>query len=393
MPIRAAGIDPGTMSMDLLGFVDDGRGIRVFLDEAIPRDVVTRNPGVVLEALRRAAEKVGGLDAVVAPSGYGLPLVRASEATDCDIREATFVTREDVERRLRIIGLREVMRLFRSSGLPAWFTPGVVHLPTVPPWRKANRIDMGTADKLFTVAAALANLLDEGVRPHDVSAIVVEVGYAYTAAIGVEGGAVVDGVGGTSGYTGYLGMGFMDAELAYALAAVEPRFSKTRLFEGGAAFIPRDHDPRDLEGFVERGLRGEPGYREALEALVEGVLKDIAVLLVSVEKPRWVFLSGRWVRIRAFRDYLEARISAMLSRLGIEARVRLVESPGRVAKQAAFGAAVIADGLAGGRYAEVVEALRIRESRGSIFDHILLPGVRDELLREFRGECTGAEEG
>ncbi len=391
--VRVVGIDPGTMSMDLLGFVDESSGIRVFLDEAIPRDLVTRNPRVVVERVEEAARSIGGLDAVVAPSGYGLPLMRAQEATECDIREATFVTREDVERRLRIIGLREVMRMFSGSGLPAWFTPGVVHLPTVPPWRKANRIDMGTADKLFTVAAALANLLDEGVKPGDVSAIVVEVGYAYTAAMGVEAGAVVDGVGGTSGFTGYLGMGFMDAELAYALAAVEPRFSKTRLFEGGAAYIPGGHDPRDLEGFVERGLRGEPGYREALEALVEGVLKDIAVLLVSVDRPRWVFLSGRWVRIPSFRGHLEARIERLLSRLGVDAEVRLVESPGRVAKQAAFGAAVIADGLAGGRYSEIVEALRIRESRGSIFDHILLPGVPDELRREFRGECGEATRG
>ncbi len=385
MPLRVVGIDPGTMSMDILGLVDHGDRVEVFLDEVVPRELVTRDPGVVLRVVEEAAGRVGGLDAVVAPSGYGMPLKRVQEASVEDILEATFVTREDVERRLRIIGLRELMLLFRESSLPAWFTPGVVHLPTVPEWRKANRIDIGTADKVYTVAAALANLLDEGVKPGDVDAIVVEVGYAYTAAMAVESGAIVDGVGGTSGFTGYLGMGCMDAELGYALAAVEPRFSKTRLFEGGAAYIAGHENPSDLDGFVERGLRGEKGYREGLEALVEGVLKDVAVLLVSVPRPKWVFLSGRWTRIPAFTDLLVKRLERMLRGFNVEARVRIVETPAGRSKQAAYGAAVVADGIAGGRYEPVVESLRLRESRGSIFDYIRVPGLREKLLREFRG--------
>ncbi len=384
MPIRVVGIDPGTMSMDILGLLDHGDRVEVFLDVVVPREEVTRDPRIVIRVVEEAAEKNGGLDAVVAPSGYGMPLKRVQEASIEEIMEATFVTREDVERRLRIIGLRELMLLFRESSLPAWFTPGVIHLPTVPPWRKANRIDIGTADKVYTVAAALANLYDRGVHPASVDAIIVEIGYAYTAAMAVESGAIIDGLGGTSGYTGYLGMGFMDAELAYALAAVEPRFSKTRLFQGGAAYIAGHPEPGDIEGFVERALRGEERYRWGLEALVEGVLKDVTSLLAVLPRPKWVFLSGRWVRIKAFHELLAERLRKLLSRLGVEAEIRVVETPAGRSKQAAYGAAVVADGIAGGRYEPIVESLRLRDSKGSIFDHIHLPGVPEKLLREFR---------
>jgi predicted butyrate kinase (DUF1464 family) len=41
-----------------------------------------------------------------------------------------------------------------------------------------------------------------------------------------------------------------------------------------------------------------------------------------------------------------------------------------VAKQAAQGAALLADGLAGGRSAPIVEALRIRDARGTVLDHL-----------------------
>jgi predicted butyrate kinase (DUF1464 family) len=41
-----------------------------------------------------------------------------------------------------------------------------------------------------------------------------------------------------------------------------------------------------------------------------------------------------------------------------------------VSKQAAQGAALVADGLAGGRAARLVEVLGIREASGTVLDHL-----------------------
>ena len=55
-------------------------------------------------------------------------------------------------------------------------------------------------------------------------------------------------------------------------------------------------------------------------------------------------------------------------------------------KEAAQGAALIADGLAGGTHRDVVDAMRLRESRGSVLDHLYLAGA-DEVRRDFGLAC------
>ena len=45
------------------------------------------------------------------------------------------------------------------------------------------------------------------------------------------------------------------------------------------------------------------------------------------------------------------------------------------AKEAAQGAAILADGLAGGRYRDLVARLRLREAAGSALDYLAIPGV------------------
>ena len=378
--VRALGIDPGTGSMDLLAF-DDETG-EVFYAEAIPRRLVTENPSTVIERVRRV-HRVHRLDAIVAPSGYGMPLKRVQEASEADIKLATFITCEDESRGLQIVGLRRLMRMFRDSDLPAWFTPGGVHLPTIPSYRKANRIDMATADKIFTVAAAIAAERAAGAEPGDVNIIVIEVGQAYTSAMLVEESRITDAVAGTAGFWGFMGGGFMDSELAYALAAVRPRFSKRLLFSGGVSSV---FGIRGLEDLEEELVRGEKRAVEAVKMLAEGVVKAASALAsTAAVGPKAIYLSGRAMRYariaRAIRESL--RRSPMLS--GLPVRRPLVLSP--KTKEGASGAAIIANGLAGGVYEWIIDSLRLRESSGHIFSWVVDESLKHDLVNEFAFTC------
>src|SRR6058998_3338297 len=176
---RVIGIDPGTVSIDLCG-LEDGT---VFLDRSFPTAAALADPGAFVALLTDA----GPLDLIAGPSGYGLPLVRAREATEEDLRLAFLAADGEAG---GIGGLRALA----GSGLPVVLTPGVIHLTSVPEHRKVNRVDMGTADKVCVAALAIAEQAERSSRPLDkVSLVLLELGGAFTAAIAVAGGKIVDG--------------------------------------------------------------------------------------------------------------------------------------------------------------------------------------------------------
>jgi len=374
--VKAVGIDSGTKSMDVFGF-DDETG-EIIVDTAVDRNRVTENPAIIVNLLREIQREHGKIDAIVGPSGYGTPLKPAREVTDEEIALATFITEADVRRRLKIVGLRELMLLLREAkDLNVYFTPGVIHLPTVPGWRKANRIDLGTADKVFTVALAMVREAErKGIPYSQTNLIAVEVGFAYTSAMAVKNGQIVDGMAGTAGFPGYLGMGFMDGELAYALANALDDFGKLVLFQGGAAYVagvnPFAVSP---EEFVKLAREDEM-VREGYNAMVEAIVKDVFTLLPST-KPEAIYLSGRFSRIPGFFNDVRNALERVFESYGFSIEVIKLESRAR-AKEAAEGSAIMANGIAGGKYKDLVEALRLKESSGSIFDWVNLK-ERDKL--------------
>ena len=312
------GIDAGSKSFGV--YILEDKKHYEFLTTEIKGD-----PESFVEFLRSIEFEVGaGL------SGYGLPPKRMGEIDDKEFFQMTLSMEKE-----QSLGLRRIIELIRMEKLNIFTIPAVIHLPTVPAHRKMNRIDMGTYDKVCSVAYALYNY---GVEE---SFILAELGYGFNAFIAVKNGKIVDGIGGTSGFPGYLSLSAIDLELAHLIGEIP----KEMTFKGGMKSY-----------FEERGLEFDE------DIFSEWVLKGIHALQAVVKTER-VYLSGRFSK-RAYKAVKEEFDAVVLDRDG---------------KISAIGASIIASGYGNKDGREVVEQLELLRATGSVFDHL----TRDvkEMLR------------
>uniref|UniRef100_A0A7C3RBY5 DUF1464 domain-containing protein n=1 Tax=Archaeoglobus fulgidus TaxID=2234 RepID=A0A7C3RBY5_ARCFL len=318
----SAGIDPGTGSYDVVA-IEKGK---VVYRKKLKTEEVRASPEIVIDAIEESgAEIAAGL------SGYGLPVKPFSELDDVDMLLMTL--NFELE---RAIGLRKIIKAVKERNVNLYTIPAVIHLPTVPPWRKMNRIDIGTADKLCSAVLAVAKLSEEE-ELTKLNFILAEVGEGFNAFIAVRNGRIVDGMGGTTSFPGYSSLGAMDAELAYLIG----EFPKKLIFRGG------------IKSFAEDWKLGD---RDVINILSEFVMKGIKAMEVSVDADFYV-LSGRFApeMLRKLREG--------------EKEVKLLGGFGK-GKQSAQGAAIIANAIAGGEYKEIVDYMRILEAKGTVLDYI-----------------------
>lgn len=343
--VRVIGIDPGTKSFDFCGLEDD----TVILDTSISTGEIIKDSELLSDIIIETRA-----DMVVGPSGFGIPITNIKDIGERELFLMSLIKKEDKK---SIMGLRASINQIKQNKLPVFFIPGVIHLPTVPYYRKINKIDMGTADKLCCAALGIR---DQALRYKknysETSFILLEMGFGYTAAIAVKDGKIVDGIGGSSGNIGFLSLGGMDAELAYLLGG----FNKELIFRGGVEMLAKTPDK-----LMET--------EDALNAYLEGAIKDILTLTASVN-PQEILVSGRISRIKGLFDELKKRLDFPVRRLEGFA-VKNV-------KEAAQGAALIANGLAGGNYKELIDVMQIREAKGTSLDYILLPEI-EALKKEY----------
>src|SRR5207245_1777759 len=291
---RVVGIDPGTVSIDVCG-IDDGR---LFLDRSFPTGRALAEPAAFVALLDAA----GPLDLVAGPSGYGLPLTRAQDATDEDLRLAFLAA---PHQRGGIGRLPALLRAQARPPLPGVPTAGVGHLPPAAVARKVTRGGVGHGD------------------------------------------------------------------VAYLAGEV----SKALLFQGGAAAVAGwDEASTSPERLAHPAT---PAEQTAWEAFVEGAVKTAVALAASVPSPKEFVLSGRLAQVEGVSHAIRQRLSSF-------APTRLLEGFARTAKEGAQGAALLADGLAGGANRELVELLAIREARGTMLDHLyVIP--RERARRRLEG--------
>jgi predicted butyrate kinase (DUF1464 family) len=358
---RVAGIDPGTVSIDVCALAGD----EVLLEESFRSADLALDPAPLVDAL--VAHRP--LDLVLGPAGYGLPLVPGERVGDRELGLMLLLRSDEAGAHAGIGGMRAMIRALIGAGLPLVFGPGAIHLPTVPQYRKWNRIDLGTADKVCSAALCIVDQADRlGLAYEETSFIMLELGGAFSAALAIDGGQIVDGLGGSCAPIGARSCGALDAEVAYLLGAA---LSKETVFSGGAL------DPRgelDLSAPGALGaLREDPRQSEGWLALEEGAAKAALALTASVPAPREILVVGRLTGAPGLLDALTERLAAV-------AAVSAATGLGPHAKAAAQGAAVLADGLAGGRYAPLVERLRLREASGSVLDHLRMQGAESIRL-------------
>jgi predicted butyrate kinase (DUF1464 family) len=348
---RVAGVDPGTVSFDLC-VLQDGAPL---VEEVFETGSLSQNSAPLLDALAHH----GPYDLVYGPSGYGLPLVDAGEVGERELAEMVLVRPDEARADAGIGGMRSLLRSVAASDLRVVFGPGVIHLPTVPPHRKYNRIDLGTADKVCAAACAIVDQATRhAISPHETAMIMLELGGGFTAALAIDGGAIVDGMGGSSGPLGMRAAGALDGELAYLLG---PALRKHTLYTGGALDPAGRLEIGDLQA-----LWSAAEHAEGWTALLEATLKAVRALLVSVPVPHEIIVSGRLAR-------LPELVGALRSSLADLAPV-IALAPGR-ASAAAHGGALLADGLAGGSHAALADVMKLREARGTALDYLRVAGA------------------
>ncbi len=343
---KSMGIDPGSLSWKFCVLDDNG----IIAKEEVDTLAISQEPSILAEIVDRHKE---GLEAIGAPSGHGLPVTTVKDVGEHELRLMTLKRKGT-----SIVGLTKAIKVLKRIqahlGIRCIVLPSVKHLPTVPRWRKINRVDLGTSDKLCAAASAL-QLLSEArsLAYKKLSFILCEVGHAFVGMVCVRGGEIVDGIGGTMASYGTRASGTLDAELVHIWHFPD----KASVYTGGLVQVAG----RSLQE-IEDGLPNRLGDRAdvALKRFVESFASD-ALAISSRNNVKSLLVSS----------VLGPKTNDLL--LGSAHRIGLNLIEG-IETSASMGSAFLVNGLMGGKYRGLSERLGVALAKGSIMEDIYLSG-------------------
>ena len=266
---------------------------------------------------------------LVLPSGFGVPLTRVAEIMDQDIFEMT------LERRWQSTDtLGRFLAEARRRALRAYCIPAVKLLPSVPPHRKLNRVDLGTSDVLCAAVWAIHCLSSADHPRSTCDFVLLHTRPGARSLLVVRAGQVVDGIGANAGH---------------------PELGQSEPLCGLASQPAHDRTVSRATGTSDHVA----GYSQ--EACCEALQKQVFGLL-GFHKLSRVILTG--VR--------RAEISQTLKE-----QLPIASLPTPLdGFEPALGAAIVAAGLTGGPSDKLVEHLGLREARERVLDWIT-PGALD----------------
>lgn len=356
--ILTAGLDQGTTSYEVVVLEEVDSKLRLVMEKTFSTPYVKMHPEAPVKSLTTLGRTI---DCSVVPSGFGSPLKDASALSDEEFFEMS-LKKEDPGNS----SLARVIKAFVKNGVKCYVTPSVRQLPTIPRHRRYNRIDMGTSDKVCSAALGVYTLwTSDGTPPNRASFVLVELGSAFNAYLMVQDGQIIDGVGGTNCWMGMSARGSVDGEVA----ALAGSLRKEDVYAGGALYLASggngNSTPEELAAYAETGVAEAVS---AADAYVEGVARDVGGLVYATGvKPSSVFLSGRVARINYFNQRIIQRLRKNLD-------IRKLETMGSNSKEAALGAALVANGLAGGLCSSIVENMKLKGASGGVLSDVQIPG-------------------
>ena len=204
----------------------------------------------------------------------------------------------------------------------------------------------------------------------------------FLTTLGLVAGGSVFGAGSKNfKFSGKFDLPVLEEEL---WPAVKDEFSfptgYVYLNTGGIGSVPRHVRSLISDAWFQLESNPTPGHDLNKWNLIK---KDVAALLPSV-KPKEIIFSGRFTRIPEFNADLTVELSGFFAETGLKSGISILQGKAAVTKQAAEGAAVFANGLAGGKYKQLIDTMRLKESEGTVFSNLYLGDKVADGLNQFK---------